>query len=194
MTVDDSSIAAQAFELEHLEHLEGRPQIVETEEGHAPRQPTNLDELGIDPAHVRNLAVKLAHTTYHFTTEWAASRLHLQPQMVDEVLQALVKDTLLQVLGQVGPFSYRYMITDRGALEAKRLLEICGYIGPAPVSLAAYSAMLDWQIAHFPPLEPKKVAEAISKMVLPQDVIRLSGLSLASGRSLFLSGPGSHSV
>lgn len=189
MSIEESSISAQAFALDHLEGQEDLPEIIDLDGAHAPRQPTNLDELRIDAAHVRNLAVKLANTTYTFTTEWAAERLHLQPQMLDEVLQALVKDTLLQVMGQVGPFSYRYMITDRGTLEAKRLMDICGYIGPAPVSLAAYSAMLDWQIAHFPKLEPQKVAASISRMVLPEDVIRLAGLSISSGRSLFLSGP-----
>ena len=38
----------------------------------------------------------------------------------------------------------------RGASTRSRLLEICGYIGPAPVSLEAYAAMLRWQFAATP--------------------------------------------
>ena len=66
---------------------------------------------------------------------------------------------------------------------------MCGYIGPAPVSLEAYAAMLRWQFANTPPVQPEHVAAALSGLVLSQKAAQLAGLAVSSGRSLFVYGP-----
>src|SRR5439155_510212 len=82
-----------------------------------------------------------------------------------------------------------YRTTQRGREHGARLLEVCRYIGPAPVSLAAYGAMLRWQFANTPPVLPEHVAEALSGLVLSPQAVQLAGLAISSGRSLFVSGP-----
>lgn len=166
------------------------PKLVALPDGQiGPQAPASVEECDVSPTELRNLALKLAYSTYQFTSEWLAERLQMQTQIAEELCQGLVKDTMLGPVGQVGPFSYRYAITTRGAEEAKRLLEISGYLGPAPVSLGSYTSLLAWQLERFPLLKPRNVAEAISTMVLPEDVVRTAGVAIASGRSLFLSGP-----
>jgi predicted ATPase with chaperone activity len=64
-----------------------------------------------------------------------------------------------------------------------------GYIGPAPVSLEAYTEMLHLQLAQLPKASPAQVAEAIEELVLPEHVVEIAGLARSSGRSLFLYGP-----
>ena len=81
---------------------------------------------------VSDLALKAAYTVPQFTAEWAARRLHLPHALLHEVLEQLRTDHLLEVLGQAGPFGFRYAITNRGRERAGRLLEISGYVGPAP--------------------------------------------------------------
>src|SRR5207253_654996 len=98
-------------------------------------------------------------------------------------------DHLLDVLGQAGPFGYRYAISGRGRDRATRLLEISGYIGPAPVSLASYTAFLEWQLAHFAKITPERVSAALADLVLTGEAAELAGLAVSSGRSLFLFGP-----
>src|SRR5205823_7431375 len=72
---------------------------------------------------------------------------------------------------------------------AARSLELCGYIGPAPVRLEAYAAMLRWQFANTPPVQPDHVVAALSGLVLSQKAAQLAGLAVSSGRSLFIYGP-----
>src|SRR5262249_60087548 len=70
-----------------------------------------------------------------------------------------------------------------------RALEVCGYIGPAPVSLEAYAAMLRWQFANSPQVLPEHVISALSGLVLAPEAMQLAGLAVSSGRSLFVFGP-----
>src|SRR5262249_7872136 len=82
-----------------------------------------------------------------------------------------------------------YRITDRGREHASRAMETCGYIGPAPVRLEAYAAMLRWQFANSPQVKPEHVVTALSGLVLSPKAAQLAGLAVSSGRSLFIYGP-----
>src|SRR5262249_50494773 len=136
-----------------------------------------------------DLALKAAYTVPQFHTEWASRLLHLPLQLVAELLEQLRQDQLLEVLGQVGPFGYRYTISGRGRERAKRLMEASAYVGPARVSLPAYQAFLDWQLKNLPEVTPRHVEECMAHLVLPEDGWQLAGLAVSSGRSLFLWGP-----
>src|SRR5947209_15012435 len=82
-----------------------------------------------------------------------------------------------------------YKITDQGREEASRLMEVCGYVGPAPVRMESYAAMLRWQFANTPPVQPEHVTTALSGLILPPKAAELAGLAVSSGRSLFVYGP-----
>ncbi len=155
----------------------------------APAAPMKAAETGVGSMLVTELALKAAATVPQFNTEWAARKLHLPQQLLSEVLEQMRTDHLLDVLGQAGPFGYRYTITQRGRETAHRLLEISGYIGPAPVSLAAYKAMIEWQLANTPPPSAEQVESAIRDLVLPEEARLMAGLAVSSGRSLFVFGP-----
>jgi predicted ATPase with chaperone activity len=131
----------------------------------------------------------VAYTAPSFNTGWAARQLHLPQVLVGELREGLREDRLLEILGDAGPFGFRYAATQRGRERAARLLEVSGYVGPAPVSLAAYTAMLEWQLARAPAVAPEHVAGVIADLVLPEQAEHLAGLAISSGRSLFLYGP-----
>ncbi len=167
----------------------GLPPMAETGDVLAPAPPSQLEAMDITVDVLRDLAVKLAHTTPNFTTAWAAEQLCVPMQLVEELFWALKRDRLVEVLGQEGPFNYRYACTQAGREFAARLNEICAYVGPAPVSLASYSAMIEWQHACFPPPTLDDVREALGNLVLPPAAITVAALAAASARSLFLFGP-----
>jgi predicted ATPase with chaperone activity len=96
---------------------------------------------------------------------------------------------MLDILGSSGPFGFRYAISGRGRERAARLMEISGYVGPAPVSLDSYKASIEWQLARIPPVQPEHVAYALSELTLRPNDSRLAGLAVSSGRSLFVFGP-----
>ena len=169
-----------------LRHL---PDFVEFDGAPAPRVAENIGETGVDAELLIGLTLKLAATVPNFTTEWASHQLHLPMQMVDEMCWQLKDDKFAKILGENGPFSYRYGVTDRGREQARRLLEISGYIGPAPVSLQAYAAMLQWQMSDRPKPGTHEIHEALAALVLPIQALQVTELAVSSGRSLFLFGP-----
>ena len=161
------------------------PGLITIDGALAPRHLRTCTPPDLDPMVVSDLALKAAYTVPQFTAEWAARRLHLPQALLNEVFEQLRTDHMLEVLGQAGPFGFRYAITNRGRERASRLMEISGYIGPAPVSLETYTAMLEWQLAHAPEVTPKDVADALAELVLRKDDALLAGLAALSSRSLF---------
>jgi len=164
------------------------PPLLETDSGSVPEAPTNADATGVSKAILLDLALKLAHVSPGITTESAAQSMHLTQMLTATLLEQLRAEQLLEVLGKDG-FGYRYAISQRGRERAARLLDIAGYIGPAPVSLASYQQMLQWQMAKTTPISPAQIKEVLADLILPQDAIDVAGLAISSGRSLFMSGP-----
>jgi hypothetical protein len=165
------------------------PAMISTGDELTPKAPVDARDTGVSPAVLSDLALKAAYTVPQFTTEWAARRLHLSQPLMSELLEQLRSEQLLDILGSSGPFGYRYSISGRGRERAGRLLEVSGYIGPAPVSLEAYRAMIEWQLARASEVCSRHVSDAISGLVLPEESRLLAGLAISSGRSLFLHGP-----
>ena len=165
------------------------PLLIGKNDAVGPRAPVTLKETGISQAVLRDLALKAAYSVPQFSTEWAARLLCLPHALVGDLLEELRTEQLLETLGASGPFGYRYAISGRGREHAARLLEISGYIGPAPVSLDAYTAMIEWQEARTPEVTAQHVAEALSDLVLGEQETLLAGLAATSRRSLFLFGP-----
>ena len=69
------------------------------------------------------------------------------------------------------------------------MLDINGYIGPAPVSLAAYTTMIQSQQAQSPRVTPDMVRRALEHLVLPEATLQTLGVVANSRRSILISGP-----
>lgn len=165
------------------------PRMIEQGGVICPEAPPDVYATGVPAGTLADLLLKAAFTVPQFTSEWAAGQTHLPMPLVEDLCQRMKADHLLDVLGQLGPFNCRYSITDKGRERARRLMEICGYIGPAPVSLESYTAMIDWQLSQFPTIDFELVKEALGPLTLPEDDVYTAALAVMSNRSLFLSGP-----
>jgi AAA domain (dynein-related subfamily) len=155
----------------------------------APRTPQDISAAGLEDRTLIDLAVKLACTTARFTTDWMAGRLHLSMALTRAVLTELCVDELVEETMKITEGRSHYRITQQGRDHGARLLEVSRYVGPAPVSLEAYQAMLRWQFAHTPAVQPDQVAAALSNLVLTPEAMEMAGLAVSSGRSLFIYGP-----
>lgn len=165
------------------------PRLIEQAGTICPEAPADVYATGVSPGILADLALKAAFTVPQCTTEWISGQTHLPLPLIENLMQRMKDDQLLEVLGQLGPFNHRYSITDRGRERARRLLEICGYIGPAPVSLDSYTAMIDWQLTQFQQIDLEMVREALAPLTLPEEDMYTAALAAMSNRSLFLSGP-----
>jgi hypothetical protein len=155
----------------------------------APAAPLDQNGTGVDRTVLCDLALKTAHTLPRCTTKWIAGQMHLPAPLVEELLEQMAKDHLLEVLGQEGPFNRRYTVSGRGHERVLRLLSVSGYVGPAPVSLEAYSALIYLQHSQFPEVSLAEVQRALGDLVLPADDVMTSALAFMSQRSLFVFGP-----
>lgn len=155
----------------------------------APKAPQDIAEARLEEGSLTELAVRLAYSTNRFNIEWVSKRLHLSLALANEVVVQLCREGLVEetMMSTQGRSSYR--ITQRGREHATRAMEVCAYLGPAPVSLEAYAAMLRWQFANTPPVRPEHVSSALAGLVLAPKAAQLAGLAVSSGRSLFVYGP-----
>jgi hypothetical protein len=155
----------------------------------APRAPQDIPAANLDESALTDQGVKLAYTAARLTTDYVAKQLHVSLQLAGEVLEQMCREGLAEETMKTSQARSHYRITQRGRDHAARLMEVCAYIGPAPVRLEAYAAMLRWQFANTPPVRPEHVINALSTLVLPNKSIQLAGLAVSSGRSLFIYGP-----
>jgi predicted ATPase with chaperone activity len=154
-----------------------------------PQIPTDVEQTGIDRQIHLDLLMRLGLQIPTFTTDWVANQTQLPMQMVEALLWELKQDQLLEVMGQVGPFNYRYSLTQRGSDYATKASNFSGYVGPAPVSLEDYTQFLTLQQQQRPRITPEAVRDAFRDLVLPAQSVQVAGLAAASFRSLFLFGP-----
>jgi hypothetical protein len=171
-----------------LEEETGGLRMMELEDSLAPEMPKQLDDTGIDPDVLAGLLLKYGASVSAFTSQSAAHRVCLPGGMVSELLEALRKEKMLEVLGETRGI-YRYAVTDRGRERAMQVAEVSRYVGPAPVSIETYKEALEKQLKRLPPVNPEAVRKSVSSLVLPEEIVEIAGLASSSGRSLFVWGP-----
>jgi len=109
--------------------------------------------------------------------------------VTEDLLQHLYREKFIEIRGLISYGNNRYGMLDRGWQRAQQLLDMNGYIGPAPVSLPAYTEMVLRQSAARDPVQPEAVSGAMSGLVLPESTVQTLGLVANSRRSLFMTGP-----
>ena len=174
-----------------IPHPPGMPRMIHRADGViAPAAPRTFDETGLDAWILSDLTLKLLNTVPYLSTAAAADKLRLPAALVEKILWQLKEDQMVEILGQVDEVSYRYAITNRGREHAKRCMEVSGYVGAAPVSLHAYTTMIEWQTARRTPPTFDRIRDTITaQLVLSDQAIQVAVMASSSGRSLFVSGP-----
>ena len=154
----------------------------------SPNIPSTLEETDLDFGFLADLALKIMYTDSNCTTARVAEKLCLPLLMTETLLQHLYHEKLLEIRSVESFQNHRYTILDRGWQRLNRLLDMCGYIGPAPVSLRAYSEMVSRQTKTLESVTPESIKSALSDLVLPKSVRQTLGLVANSRRSLFMYG------
>jgi predicted ATPase with chaperone activity len=154
-----------------------------------PPSPNTIEETGLAFSFLADLALKTAYSDANCTTERVAEKLRLPVLLAEHLLQHLYREKLLDVRGGGQAQQHRYGMLDRGWERASRLLDMNGYIGPAPISLDAYTTMVRLQEDSRPAVPEEAVDSALRDLVLPEKALQLIGVALNSRRSLFMSGP-----
>jgi hypothetical protein len=167
-----------------------KPQSVSAKiETAIPPVPMNPEATQLDYGFLADLTLKTVYADANCTTERAAQKLKLSMPVTENLLQHLYREKFVEIRGLVGYGNNRYGLLDRGWQRAQQLLEMNGYIGPAPVSLSAYNDMVLRQSAARDPVYSEAVRASMSGLVLPETTVQTLGLVANSRRSLFMTGP-----
>lgn len=154
----------------------------------SPPIPESIEETGLSFQFLADLALKTAATESSMTTGLVAERMCLPVPLVEQLLQHLYREKMLEIRGAVGYNNNRYALLDRGWDQLRRVMEISGYVGPTPVSLNSYSALMRSQAQPEELVGPEQVEMAFSDLVLPDSLLQTLGFAINSRRSLFISG------
>jgi len=154
-----------------------------------PPVPQTVEETKLDPAFLADLTLKTVYGEMDCSTERIADRLRLPLSVTETLLLGLYREKLIEIRGKTARDGHRYGMLERGWHRAHRLLEVSGYVGPAPVSLGDYTAMSEAQERERPSVAPDAVQTALSDLILPEGTVRTLGLVASSRRSLFITGP-----
>ena len=110
------------------------------------RKPRGRDELGIPLGVVHDLVLRRTLFDGRTSTVRLGEQLALSPALLEGIVEDLRELRYIEVLGLEGR-DYQLTLTDRRPGAGQRAHALCRYAGPAPVSLRAYSAVVNAQHA-----------------------------------------------
>jgi hypothetical protein len=154
-----------------------------------PPPPATIPETGLHPDTLSQLLLKTL-VAGEATGTALAEKFRLPYSVLDALVQHARVEKLVEVRGAsgTGTAGYRYILTDLGRERAMQYLDVNRYVGPAPVSLAQYSAYVRACMAARPYVDRDRLATGFDQLVVNKSMFDQLGPAVNSGKSLFLYG------
>lgn len=156
-----------------------------------PPMPTSIKETGVGLGFLTDLAIKIMYFEGNLSGYELVEQIKLPyPGVVDQVLDFLRREKLCEVTGSGGfaEAAYQYAITEKGRAVAREALERSQYVGPAPVTLEAYTEAIRRQPLSSVAVHQRTMRQALSHLVIGEEIFAQLGPAVNSGRSIFLFG------
>jgi predicted ATPase with chaperone activity len=154
-----------------------------------PAMPETVEDTGLQSNFLADLILKAIHSDTNCTSDRIADKIKLPMGIAEEILQHLYRERLIEIRERSSLQNHRYAMLDRGWERVQRIMQVNGYVGPAPIPLETYSSGIRWMEENRPPVSSEAVACAFSGLVLENSALETLGLVADSRRSLFLTGP-----
>jgi hypothetical protein len=154
-----------------------------------PAPPNPIEETGHHPDTLTQLLLN-ALVAGEASGTGLADKLRVPYAVLDSLVQHARIEKLVEVRGAAGTGTagYRYALTDLGRDRAGQFLDICRYVGPAPVPLAQYNAYVRAAMAARPYLDRTTLSTGFSELVVSTPMLDQLGPAVNSGKALFLYG------
>ncbi|MBI5598338.1 MAG: ATPase [Deltaproteobacteria bacterium] len=156
-----------------------------------PAVPQSVEATGLDIAFISDLIIKHVLFKGEFTIPDIADGVKLPISVVDVAVERLRMNKFIEVKGaaQYARVTYKFSITDLGKKRASELLEICRYVGPAPVPLDDYKTLAEFQTIKNLVITDDAVKKAFAHIIIKEELLRRIGPAISSGKAIFLYGP-----
>ncbi len=157
----------------------------------APLRPASLRDAGLTLAQLTDLTLKLLYLHGALTGFDISTELRLPFSVVEEGLRFLKEQRCAEVTSgeMLGVISQRFVLSDLGRIRARDAFEQSRYVGPAPVSLEAYTTQCRLQSVVGIRCAPGDLRHAFQGLVIREGLLEELGPAVCSGRSIFLHGP-----
>jgi len=158
-----------------------------------PRQAKTVRDTGLEPRFATELVLKAIQAGGRAPLPLLAGKLRLSISVLREILNPLIAEQQVEVAwcGE-SDIDMQYQLTQAGQRAAADAVARCRYLGPAPVTLAAYRAMVERHALRHADAErvtPAQLAAALGEDALAPNVRDVLGAALYARRSLLLYGP-----
>jgi hypothetical protein len=151
-----------------------------------PAVPTSVDDLHVPPAVIDDLILRFLWLHGSATLTSLQKALKLPFAVLESFFQQFRQQQLVEVKQTIGR-DYTFALTSSGRSQAAARIEVCQYVGPAPVSLGQYERVVRAQAAAVE-LTRDQLRRAFHDLVLPDSLLDQLGPSLIAHQSLFLYG------
>lgn len=158
----------------------------------APPEPKSLEEAGLRLALLAEIAMKYLYYRGMGSGVEIAAELRLPwLGVMDKVIDFLTAEKLVDLRGGkgYGRATVDFILTEKGREYARDALERSTYVGPAPVPIEQYNALITSQTAENPVVSKQDLEMALSHLVVDRSIVDKLGPAVNSSRSLFLYGP-----
>ncbi|MEP6592917.1 MAG: ATP-binding protein [Acidobacteriota bacterium] len=154
-----------------------------------PPPPASIEATGLNPDLLSQLLLKTLIAGEASGTG-LSEKLRLPYSVLDALIQHARIEKLIEVRGAsgTGTAAYRYTLTDLGRDRANQFMDVCRYVGPAPVPLAQYNAYVRSCMAARPYLDRERLSAGFEHLVVSKGMFDQLGPAVNSGKALFLYG------
>jgi len=156
-----------------------------------PAEIKTVAETGLDLSFIADLIMKHILFMGEFNLKDISENIKLPIPVVDEAIEMLRREHFVEVKGATGYVkeTYKLNITGQGKNRGLELLEICRYVGPAPVPLNEYKKMIEFQTIKNIVVSEDSVKKAFMHLIVSEDLLKQLGPAVSSGKAIFIYGP-----
>src|SRR5579872_1355165 len=152
-----------------------------------PSSPEKMEDIGVNEGLLLDLIVRRLSLEGTSTLTELGAKLKLSYPIVDHLFRTMRQHQLVEVKGMQGN-DYWITLSGAGRALATERLTISKYAGAAPVSLGDYTAAIKAQAAEVD-ISRKSLRNALSDLVVTDQVLDKLGPAVISQTSIFLYGP-----
>jgi predicted ATPase with chaperone activity len=175
------------------EEMVGMAAVPQVERGdlELPPAPLSVEETGLDAGLLVDLALKTVYFAGNPSGAVVAERMALPLGVVQEILAFLRREHLCEVTGGSGtsPATFLYAVTGEGVSRVSKVLELSGYVGPAPVPLADYIQQVEHQSVGREVLTSQDIESSLSHLVFNAETLDRLGRAVSSEKATLVFGP-----
>ncbi|MBP2676724.1 MAG: ATPase [Deltaproteobacteria bacterium] len=155
-----------------------------------PRQPKTVEETGLSLGFLVELACKTLYFGGVMSLSSLSEQLALPVSVSNDVMDFMKKERMAEVKkgGDIRA-AYTHALTDLGRERAREYLQLSGYFGAAPVTLAQYTEVARKQTVRKMAVNRESMDRAFEGVILTPGLLERLGPAVNSGRSIFLYGP-----